>query len=261
MGSGSGRSGTPRPRLAWRARSSGCSQMIVLAARSISSLMLIVRRCWQVWCWWRSQSSRSIARSCTTTRLRYGEYAQADGRQRGGQATAIAARGHSKDHRPDLKQLVLILIVCADGAVPLAHRLADGNTTDDQTHIATWDGLLALLGDAHFLYVADCKLCTREQMVHIDRRGGRFVTVLPRSRAEDARLREWMTSATPSGLRLSAVRASARAIPCTSGGCARRRFPRPRATGSPGCTQAPSSTTTSALAQSGSSAPVVPAPS
>jgi hypothetical protein len=204
--------------------------MIVLAARSISSLMLIVRRCWQVWCWWRSQSSRSIARSCTTTRLRYGEYAQADGRQRGGQATAIAARGHSKDHRPDLKQLVLILIVCADGAVPLAHRLADGNTTDDQTHIETWDGLLALLGHTRFLYVADCKLCTREQMVHIDRRGGRFVTVLPRSRAEDARLREWMTSATPSGLRLSAVRASARAIPCTSGGCARRRFPRPRAT-------------------------------
>jgi transposase len=129
----------------------------------------------------------------------YGEYAQADGRQRGGQGTAIAARGHSKDHRPDLKQLVLILIVCADGAVPLAHRLADGNTTDDQTHIATWDGLLALLGDAHFLYVADCKLCTREQMVHIDRRGGRFVTVLPRSRrgcasarVDDQRNAEWV---------------------------------------------------------------------
>jgi transposase len=127
----------------------------------------------------------------------YGDYLRADGRERGGRATAAAARGHSKDHRPDLKQLVSILTVSADGAVPLAHRLADGNTTDDQTHIETWDGLCALTAATDFLYVADSKLCTREQMGHIDRRGGRFVTVLPRSRAEDGRLREWMARATP----------------------------------------------------------------
>ena len=127
----------------------------------------------------------------------YGDYRQADGRERGGQATAAAARGHNKEHRGDLKQLVLILTVSADGAVPLAHRLADGNTTDDQTHIETWDGLVALLGRHDFLYVADSKLCTREQMGHIDTRGGRLITVLPRSRSEDGRLREWMTQATP----------------------------------------------------------------
>jgi transposase len=127
----------------------------------------------------------------------YGEYLQADGRERGGQPTAAAARGHNKEHRGDLKQLLSILTVSADGAVPLALRLADGNLTDDQTHIETWDGLCTLTGRHDFLYVADCKLCTREQMGHIDKRGGRFITVLPRSRAEDGRLREWMTRATP----------------------------------------------------------------
>lgn len=127
----------------------------------------------------------------------HGAYEQADGRQRGGKTTPAAALGHSKDHRPDLKQLVLILTVSADGAVPLAHRLADGNTNDDQTHIDTWDGLRALTGRADFLYVADSKLCTREQMTHIHARGGRFVTVLPRSRREDALLRDWMSTATP----------------------------------------------------------------
>ena len=71
----------------------------------------------------------------------HGDYAAADGRLRGSKPTPAAMLGHSKDHRPDLKQLVLILTVSADGAVPLAHRVADGNTTDDQTHIATWDGL------------------------------------------------------------------------------------------------------------------------
>jgi len=124
----------------------------------------------------------------------YGEYLQADGRKRGGQGTAAAARGHSKEHRGDLKQLLSILTVSADGAVPLAHRLADGNVTDDQTHIETWEGLVTLVGRRSFLYVADCKLCTRQQMGHIEARGGRFVTVLPRSRSEDARLRQWMTT-------------------------------------------------------------------
>ncbi len=127
----------------------------------------------------------------------HGDYVGADGRERGGKPTPAATFGHSKDHRPDLKQLVLILTVSADGAVPLAHRVADGNTNDDSTHIATWDGLRAMVGRNDFLYVADCKLCAREQMSHIDRHDGRFITVLPRSRREDALLRDWMADDTP----------------------------------------------------------------
>jgi transposase len=121
----------------------------------------------------------------------HGDYTAADGYQRGGKPTVAAALGHSKDHRPDLKQFVLTLTISADGAVPLAHRLLDGNVTDDQTHIATWDGLVALVGRPDFLYVADSKLATREQMSHIDSRGGRFVSVLPRSRGEDGQIRDW----------------------------------------------------------------------
>jgi len=127
----------------------------------------------------------------------HGAYAGADGRERGGKPTPALVPGHSKDHRPDLKQLVLILTVSADGAVPLAHRVADGNTGDDTTHIQTWDGLAVLTGRSDFLYVADSKLCTREQMSHIDRRGGRFVTVLPRTRKEDGLLRDWAAREEP----------------------------------------------------------------
>jgi len=121
----------------------------------------------------------------------HGDYHAADARPRAGKTTVAAALGHSKDHRPDLKQFVLTLTISADGAVPLAHRLLDGNTTDDQTHIATWDGLVALVGRCDFLYVADSKLATREQMSHINARGGRFVSVLPRSRGEDGQIRAW----------------------------------------------------------------------
>jgi hypothetical protein len=34
-------------------------------------------------------------------------------------------------------------------------------------------------------------------MSHIDREGGRFVTVLPRTRREDGQLRDWMSASTP----------------------------------------------------------------
>ncbi|MHB8335738.1 MAG: IS1634 family transposase [Acidimicrobiales bacterium] len=124
----------------------------------------------------------------TSVRLT-GAYPLAGGAPRGGKVTAVAARGHSKDFRPDLKQLVWILTVSGDGAVPIACRVASGNVEDSTTHIATWDGLRALLGRSDFRYVADCKLATRANMEHIDRGQGRFVTVLPASRKEDGAFR------------------------------------------------------------------------
>jgi hypothetical protein len=96
------------------------------------------------------------------------------------------ARGFSKDHRPDLKQLVWILTVTADGNVPFTARMADGNTGDDATHIQTWEQCRVIAGTADFLYVADSKLATGTNMEYIDRQHGRFVSVLPASRAEDA---------------------------------------------------------------------------
>ncbi len=105
--------------------------------------------------------------------------------------------GQPRWFREDLKQLVWILTVSADGAVPLAYRLADGNTSDDPTHVPTWDGLVGLLGRTDFLYVADSKLCSRTAMSHIDSRGGRFVTVLPRTRTEDGAFRKHLQTHPP----------------------------------------------------------------
>lgn len=128
----------------------------------------------------------------STTVTFTGGYHQATGQTRSGKATPKVTYGHNKDHRPDLKQLLCVLTVSADGAVPIAFRIADGNTTDDVTHIPTWDELRALVGRADFLYVADAKLANRAAMDHIAARGGRFVTVLPRSRREDRAFRDWI---------------------------------------------------------------------
>jgi len=100
--------------------------------------------------------------------------------------------GFNKDHRPDLKQLIFNLVISADGSVPIHYKLYDGNVTDDQTHRETWDALRSLIGKPDFIYVADSKLCTTDNMAYIDGQGGKFITVLPRTRKEYQEFIRWV---------------------------------------------------------------------
>ena len=130
----------------------------------------------------------------STTITLHGEYADAAREQKRGKQTRMAVTwGYNKDHRPDLKQLLFILTVARDGAVPLYFQVASGNVVDDKTHIPTWDLLCRLVGSPDFLYVADCKLASTANMNYIHQHQGRFLTVLPRTRSEDRAFRELLS--------------------------------------------------------------------
>jgi len=133
----------------------------------------------------------------STTLTLMGEYRMADGRAVRGQPTLVVTYGHNKDHRPDLKQLLFVLTVSADGTVPVHYRALDGNASDSTTHLATWELLRKLAGRPDFLYVADCKLCSKTSLAHIDKEGGRFITVLPRNRREDGWFRRYVQTHEP----------------------------------------------------------------
>jgi Transposase len=126
-----------------------------------------------------------------------GQYSNAKGRKLRGKRAPAVTYGHSKDHRPDLKQLLVILTTTRDGGVPIQFRCTDGNTNDAPTHQETWDFLCKATGRNDFLYVADSKLCNREALDHIHYKGGRLVTVLPKSRLEDREFREWIQTCSP----------------------------------------------------------------
>ena len=126
----------------------------------------------------------------STTITFHGDYETADQeRTLRGRLRLAVTWGHNKDHRPDLKQLLYILTVTRDGAVPVQFRVQSGNATDDRSHRDTWDLLCKLTGHRDFLYVADCKLATAGNMAYIQEHGGRFLSVLPRTRGEDAAFR------------------------------------------------------------------------
>ena len=133
-----------------------------------------------------------------STSIRFcGQYSAASGRSIRGKPAPFITYGYSKDHRPDLKQLLFILTTCADGGVPVQFRSAAGNFSDSRTHEETWEALCKVAGKKNFLYVADSKLCGEEAMDFIDRQGGRFVTVMPRSRLEDREFRKWIQTEEP----------------------------------------------------------------
>lgn len=121
-----------------------------------------------------------------------GDYCNADGRKVQEIPTHRITYGHSKDFRPDLKQLLWILTVSSDGGVPVHFKVDDGNVGDQSTHIETWSMLRQLVGSPEFLYIADCKLCTSDSLRYIDEQHGSFITVLPGNRKENGWFREWI---------------------------------------------------------------------
>src|SRR3990167_3503673 len=105
-------------------------------------------------------------------------------------------RGHSKDFRPDLKQIVFSLSISADGGVPVHHKTYSGNRTDDTTHIETWNTLCKISNSFNFLYVADSKLASDEQLHYIEANGGRAITIMPNSWGESISFKEKLKKTT-----------------------------------------------------------------
>ncbi len=94
------------------------------------------------------------------------------------QAIAIT-HGYSKDHRPDLKQAVLELMVSQDGGVPLASKSWDGNASDTQIFQDRAEALLSTFkGSPTPRYlIADSKLYSADNAAQLKQLG--FITRIP----------------------------------------------------------------------------------
>jgi transposase len=87
--------------------------------------------------------------------------------------------GDSKDHRPDLKQAVLELMVSQDGGVPFVSKSWDGNTSDTQVFQQRAEALMRAFKDTpspRYL-VADAKLYCETTAAHLTQLG--FITRIP----------------------------------------------------------------------------------
>ena len=66
--------------------------------------------------------------------------------------------GHSKDHRPDLPQLKVMMSALDPLGMPVATQVVSGERADDQLYIPAIQQVSASLDEHGLLYVADCKM-------------------------------------------------------------------------------------------------------
>jgi transposase len=87
--------------------------------------------------------------------------------------------GYSKDHRPDLKQAVLELMVSQDGGVPFVSKSWDGNTSDTRVFQERAEALMSAFKSAPSPrdLVADAKLYCEDNATHLAKLG--FITRIP----------------------------------------------------------------------------------
>lgn len=84
------------------------------------------------------------------------------------EGTALIRYGHSKDHRPDLAQLKVMLASLDPLGLPLVTQVVGGNRADDGLYGAAIDEARAVVGQKGLLYLGDSKmeaLATRGHLV------------------------------------------------------------------------------------------------
>jgi len=71
---------------------------------------------------------------------------------------SLFAYGVSKDHRPDLAQLKVMLGALDPLGLPLATLVVAGNRADDGLYLPAWQQVRAVLNQAGLLYIGDSKM-------------------------------------------------------------------------------------------------------
>jgi transposase len=89
--------------------------------------------------------------------------------------TPQPAYGRTKSGRKNVKQIGLGLNVTADGGVPIGHLPLDGNAAESPVHLDNLRALAKRLGKSDFLYIADTKLDTIDNLLAIAAGDGFFL--------------------------------------------------------------------------------------
>ena len=98
-----------------------------------------------------------------------------------GQAGEVpkAAFGYSRDHRPDCRQLILALVVTAEG-FPLSYEVFEGNRADVTTLEDILDSVERKHGSLGRVWVFDRGIVSEENLALLRRRGACYLVATPR---------------------------------------------------------------------------------
>ena len=106
----------------------------------------------------------------------------------------LAKRGHSRDHRPDCKQIVLAMVVTPDG-FPVYHEVFAGNTNDAVAFPQIVETMESRFGKARRVWVLDRGIASQKNLDFLRERNQSFLVGTPRSRLgefdEELCMQDW----------------------------------------------------------------------
>ena len=111
------------------------------------------------------------------------------------EANPLAQRGHSRDHRPDCKQVCIALVVTREG-MPLGYEVFAGNRSDVTTVEEVVETMEARYGIAERVWVMDRGMTSAENVEWLQETGHRYLlgtakSELKRWSREIADARDW----------------------------------------------------------------------
>jgi hypothetical protein len=110
---------------------------------------------------------------------------------------ALAQRGHSRDHRPDCKQVCLALVVSREG-MPIGYEVFAGNRTDVTTVRDIVAAMESRYGLAQRIWVMDRGMTSEDNLEWLRETGRRYLVGTPKSELKKwagplADARDWQT--------------------------------------------------------------------
>jgi transposase len=105
---------------------------------------------------------------------------------------SLLAFGHSKDHRPELRQFKEVLATLDPGGIPLYSATVGGQCADDPLYLPAWRQMVTIIGHPDFLTVGDCKLASLENRAQIQSGHGYYLAPLPLTGETPDDLQRWV---------------------------------------------------------------------
>jgi transposase len=104
-----------------------------------------------------------------------------------GEGGCIGENGRSKDHRGDLKQMVVGVVLDDDG-YPICSEIYPGNTTDVTTLIPIVERLRVRFGIGNICVVADRGMISQENKTELEARGWKYILGVRMRNLKEAKL-------------------------------------------------------------------------
>ena len=105
-------------------------------------------------------------------------------------AEGLLQWGKSKDHRPDLRQVKIMLSTLEPIGMPIATEIVAGNLADDPLYIPAVNRVRKTLNKSGLLYIGDCKMAALSTRAEINRGGDYYLCPLSAKQVSHQELTE-----------------------------------------------------------------------